>query len=68
MEGSGPDTEGADGGGGITEVLSGTRKQNPQDQACLNNPKLFFNHSLENWLGPSAGGGSLAPYPFNEIH
>lgn len=33
-------------GGEITEVFSGTEK-NPQDLPCLNNPKLFFNHSLE---------------------
>lgn len=62
---------GGGGGGGAAEVavvLSGTRKQNPQDLACLNNPKLFFNHTLENWLGPSAGGGCASPSPFNEIH
>lgn len=54
-------------GARITEVFSGAGKKIPVGHACLNNPKLFFNHSLENWQGPSAGGSCSAPEPFNEI-
>lgn len=48
-------------------ALERRKKNNPQDTACLNNPKLFFNHSLENWLGPSAGDSCSAAQSFNEI-
>lgn len=56
-------------GGGIgARQWDWKKNKNPQDTACLNNPKLFFNHSLENWLGPSAGDSCSAPQPFNENH
>ena len=51
-----------------TERELNKKNKKTQDTACLNNPKLFFNHSLENWPGLCTGDRCSTPQPFNEFH